>query len=400
MVDFFDDSSHCAVDVSLTQIFGWLTLDKDRSDYKGSGANSQGRQDLVDWARQAAVKAGHNLDGFFGVVVCMNAETDLWGGGARVVCSPNSTRPSLLGQEMGHGYGLEHSRIDGSTADYTDKWDVMSTATTPYEAAHPEFGQIGPGLNAWNMRSQGWLEEPRVWRLAPGQTDGRFDVRPLYHRDLPGWLAAELPGGYLCEFRIKEEWDAGIPRPAVLIHRFEGGHSNLMKGASDVEDLTEGDSFERNVEANGSFQRVSLDVARIDGVARTATLRVRCQRIRWSQVDSGTLHTNDCVDSIEFTIEHGVVPADEVRFSLVLAGNVTWKKSVNMPDGEGNDWNIVSEGANAQSENGLWSHQVNNGQVLTFYKAKFLGAMTSVLTLGDLHNLRGGDRVTFRWAKD
>lgn len=31
------------------------------------------------------------------------------------------------GQEMGHAFGLERSRQQGSTVDYLDPWDVMST---------------------------------------------------------------------------------------------------------------------------------------------------------------------------------------------------------------------------------------------------------------------------------
>ena len=54
MVDFFDDNSHGSVDTGESKVFGWLTLPKKWSDYKGSGANPQGRQDLMTWARQAA----------------------------------------------------------------------------------------------------------------------------------------------------------------------------------------------------------------------------------------------------------------------------------------------------------------------------------------------------------
>ncbi len=33
---------------------------------------------------------------------------------------------AVLGEEMGHVYGLMHSRVDGSEADYLDPWDGMS----------------------------------------------------------------------------------------------------------------------------------------------------------------------------------------------------------------------------------------------------------------------------------
>jgi len=59
---------------------------------------------------------------------------------------------------MGHVYGLNHSRVDGSDVDYQDPWDIMSAADV-YSAPDPgdEFTLIGPGLNAANMRSPaGW----------------------------------------------------------------------------------------------------------------------------------------------------------------------------------------------------------------------------------------------------
>ena len=49
-------------------------------------------------------------------------------------------------------------------------------------------------------------------------------------RSLPGFLAAEIPGGYLVEFRVREGWDGAIPRAAVLIHRFESDGWFLMPG--------------------------------------------------------------------------------------------------------------------------------------------------------------------------
>src|SRR3954464_5916144 len=77
---------------------------------------------------------------------------------------------------MGHGYGLDHARVDGSEADYPDPWDVMSTMAWPY----------------------------------------------------------------LVEFRVPELWDAAIPHACVLVHRFASNHSYLMANADGVQALTEG----------------------------------------------------------------------------------------------------------------------------------------------------------------
>ena len=99
MVDFFRDVSHGNLDLSGSQVSDWLTLNRPRSAYVGSGANPAGRQDLVNWARQAASDAGMDLSVFYGVVVTTNVATDLFGGGGRqAVCDLNSLISSLLGQ--------------------------------------------------------------------------------------------------------------------------------------------------------------------------------------------------------------------------------------------------------------------------------------------------------------
>jgi hypothetical protein len=189
--------------------------------------------------------------------------------------------PTLLGHEMGHVYGLNHSRISGSTDDYKDPWDIMSAANV-YKAPDQKFTQIGPGLNASNMRSRGWLDESRVWKSSGGNdVDATITLRPLVRRDLSGFLAAETPSGYLVEFRVREAWDAAIPRPAVLVHGFYSGHSYLMPGNSGSRDLIAGDSFGDPEPVVGpelkflfsSFERV--DVLSIDASAEEATVRIR-----------------------------------------------------------------------------------------------------------------------------
>jgi hypothetical protein len=252
MTDYFDTMSHGTLDLSGSAVHGWFTLDQPQSSYVGNsapGPGQLGRNELLNAARAKAAANGVNLSAYSGVVVCMNTLTDLcgWLGGWAALCDPGSFQPTVLGQEMGHGYGLVHSRVDGSTADYQDPWDTMSTWDSCYFAGDPNYGLIGPGMNAANMRNMGWLDETRVWKPAPGVAFSQtVELRPLHSRGLPGHLAIELPGtpgGFLVEFRVAEDWDIAFPRPAVFVHRLDGGYSYRMLGTAGNSDLVDGDEF-------------------------------------------------------------------------------------------------------------------------------------------------------------
>ncbi len=285
MVDYFLDMSHGSIDIGGSRVFGWYTLEQRRSDYTGSGANGAGRNQLVAWARQAAA-ADLGTSVGWPVVVCMNVPTDLFGGIGAAVCSSDNTEPSLLGQEMGHGYGLAHSRLDGSSADYMDLWDTMSTAAA-FEAPHPTWTHVGPGLNAANMEGRGWLDSSRVITATGNAV---FTLRPLHRRELAGFLACRV-GEYLVEFRTKAIWDAAIPEPTVLVHRFEDNRSFLMHGASGQQSLRTGDVFE--VGSNSPMrweQWIRVEVTQIDAESESATLHVINQpRERPPTVGPGSL---------------------------------------------------------------------------------------------------------------
>jgi len=279
MVDFFRDVSHGNLDLSDTRVFGWYTLNKKRSDYTGLDT----RADLIKWARQAAVANGDDLSPYVSVVVCMNVLTDLFGGDDGAVCDPDSTDPRFLGQEMGHFYGLDHSRAEtvkpcgNDPIDYKDFWDVMSTAGCAFSAPHARYRFIGPGLNAANMASRGWLDESRVWTRAKGNRsfDTVVTLRPLHRRDLPGFLAARL-GEYLVEFRSQERWDAAIPKPAVLIHRFEDNHSYIMSANNGEQDLVAGNVFGTTDVGNSIIiaSTTGLEVVEINADERFAKIRL------------------------------------------------------------------------------------------------------------------------------
>jgi hypothetical protein len=122
---------------------------------------------------------------------------------------------------------------------------------------------------------------------------------------------------------------------------------------------------------------------------------------RWSDRDDGLLNTEDGADSISWNISRGSLDPQIVTFRLEIYPATTgWDKAINMPDGLGSSWDIVARGRGGSAENSLWADQVNNSQVLTFRKPKFLGIWFDVLSLGDLAGLRPGDLATFRWMRD
>jgi M6 family metalloprotease-like protein len=321
---YFSDMSHGSVDLSQSKVFGWYTLNIQITSTQADGTpvfgnNPNIQDDVVRLAKQAASDGGVKLSDYTGVVVIMNILTgwaqgaSSWSGSAPapgVVADwrrvdgrkPDGTKgaPGIsggngtecFGHEMSHGFGLQHNRMDGSSAEYGDRWDIMgawteNVASTKYSAPDADYGARGPGMNAWNMRGRGWLNEQRVWHSPPGDFVQDVLLRPLHRRDLPGLLAAELPGTaptngypkYLVEYRKKDQWDAGIPKSCILVHRYDGiskngvidGFSSVMKGTLGQIDLVVGDEF---VDSAGPYSHIVVES--IDDVTETAIVRLCC----------------------------------------------------------------------------------------------------------------------------
>jgi len=226
---------------------------------------------VLNAGRAAALAKKVDLAAYAGVVVCGYAQLDLCGfvGGMAALCDTSSLSPDLLGQEMSHGYGSDHSSLDGSPLEYGDPWDTMST-WSPYSAGNSDYDRIGPGLNACNMRLRGWLNEGRVVVIPREEPLTReVVIGPLHDR---GIQAAALDiNGFLVEFRMQDRWDAGIPRSCVLVHRTQGNRSVLMAAKGGENDLVEGSVFERT---NLFGTSITVTVTSMDERNRRATLHV------------------------------------------------------------------------------------------------------------------------------
>ena len=280
MVDFFETMSHGNLDLSGSQVFGWFTLPRPQIDspaYLEVNRKALSQDELVALAFSTATANGVPLQYFPYRVVMMNTfQGILFGhaGNQVAVCDGGNCWPSLLGQEMGHAYVLDHSRRAGSLADYQDNWDVMSTLSGCYMEPGGPYGLYGPGLNAANMRGRGWLDRSRVLSLDVGEggsTPRTVQLRPLHARELPGYLALEF-GNYIIEFRDKHTWDVAIPEAAVFVHSFSENHSYIERNTDGGEQVLVGDSWELDLGPDLPSTKVVVDD--IDTSSRTATLTV------------------------------------------------------------------------------------------------------------------------------
>jgi hypothetical protein len=299
-VRFFNEMSHGSVNLNDSEVFV-VNLIWTKAESDGYGINPGGAvyQSMITQAAQtAAQQQGVQLQNFYGIVITSHYFLAMGQGGpipgGAIVAGPvgwtgmdyryvRNNGTQLFGHEMGHGFGLDHSRVDGDEInDYKDPWDIMS-ARNAYAGPDPDYHMRGPGMNAWNMRCRGWLDENRVWHCPNGEFMQTLQLRPLHRKDLPGFLAAELPPmndtdgypRYLVEYRKKENWDNGIPRSCILVHRFEGpigqflhAHSYVMKGSSGQLDLVAGDTFAPYAPFGGP----QLVVLSIDDATSTANV--------------------------------------------------------------------------------------------------------------------------------
>src|SRR5262249_30299237 len=178
---------------------------------------------------------------FTGIIAMYNVDVgDGGNAGNGVLASPTGMSVTFLGHETGHVFGLEHSfdqstRKDASWSapgEYFDMYDIMS-AMNVYDKWDARFQQCGPLLCAANLDRMGWLNAGRIWSQPSAQSSwsDSFDLVSMSHPEIPGYMAAHV-GQYYVEFRTQEFWDAGIPRPGVLIHTMADPNAVII--ASDL----------------------------------------------------------------------------------------------------------------------------------------------------------------------
>ena len=139
-----------------------------------------------------------------------------------------STTQNILGQEMGHSFGLPHeSGMNDDDNPYDSKWDVMSSGGDN-SSPDPDFGKLGVHVVAVYKDALGWINAADVYMADMSDDQEVFIERLAEPTDLGNadvYLEAQIEIGgsptdfYTIEARKFVGFDAsGVPGEAILIH--------------------------------------------------------------------------------------------------------------------------------------------------------------------------------------
>jgi len=165
----------------------------------------------------------------------------------------------FIAHEMGHGFGLDHSRnIKTPTEHYKDCWDIMSSFTCVKRFRSPTFpappgNQVGAGITSLLLDKLGWLSPARKRALSTGACNQQVVTMAALNRpDASGPMELRspisVPGPtpgthYAVEFRHKSGFDSGLATDAVLVHMLGADGLSYVITDTDTSGMQPGSTF-------------------------------------------------------------------------------------------------------------------------------------------------------------
>ncbi len=313
LIDYYRRATYNRIPLE-TQILGWYQA-TDTTSVTTSGQRTPLVEDCAN-AAPAGELTPALLASADGLIVVVNGQISSGAGNVGkttlmvhgipynlsvVTFDSGSMYTAFAAHEVGHGFGLQHSR-NSAGADYGDPFDLMSTfSTNQYlNARYPaEGGDIGngpgsgPGLNVPNLMflnalppnrlvtylvSSGQVQSYRLSALSHGLGSRPMGLLILWQTTLPGLPVVVSPVTYTVEYRQNDGEDAGFQNPVVLVHRV---HSSTVgyPWQNDLDAvLTAGQTYQASMPPELNFQKalnqIYISVDSIDPSTGSALVHV------------------------------------------------------------------------------------------------------------------------------
>ena len=280
--DYFRQVSYGWVDMVGSKVFGWFSMTSHATPELGSLHYPGDRRKLADWGIELARDNHIDLTPFCGVLVVYNFQTDSGAAGGHLVVLGNHSRdwsPTFNCHELGHGFDLPHSWSASPDVEYGDRWDMMSAMRVC--TFRNQFGDNGPGFNAFNLRRLGCIPADRIWSHTGNFAPQTISLAALGEPDAKGYLMASITAAaegiakteYVIEFRRKRGWDAGIPQDTVLVHEVRDNGICYLISRKKSPELLPGQELEIPA------RKLSIKVLGFDALESTAQVSISAAKL-------------------------------------------------------------------------------------------------------------------------
>jgi hypothetical protein len=283
LADFYAEVTRGSVNMSQSEVRGFFTIPMTVAAVRliSQGGPGGDRNRSFQLCVDAARNGGYTSPAGNFVAVVTSPEVDLWGGGGRAFLGVNHEL-GAFGHEISHGFGLDHSHSDNSSrpnaGEYGDPYDGMSYIGVLGRAT-TNFGNGGPGFNAFHLDRMGWLgrSEVRVFG-ADGVASATVTLTALYRSGFGGTRLVRIPYDpadlnryFTVELRMATGWDSGFGSPIVLIHESRPHTPGNYRGflQRDIMDGPPSQSLSRN--------GVTIRVLSVDAANGTAQVSIQSE---------------------------------------------------------------------------------------------------------------------------
>ena len=258
MDNYWRELSFNNINLTGSQVVDWVNLPQSRAFYV-TGRTPNEMLTLAGQDCTAAADASVSFPNFRGINLMFNQQLDgsAWGGGMTLTRDGQTRFYSMtwmppwgyqnqgvLGQEMGHGFGLPHSSGAYATP-YDSDWDVMSSAFGVCASPDPEYGCVGVHTIGFHKDLMGWIPPARKYTATSNANQNITLERLGAPSTTSDYLMAKIPipGSstrfYTVEARRFAGYDDEIPADAVVIHKVD---TTLTDRNAQVVDATPGDA--------------------------------------------------------------------------------------------------------------------------------------------------------------